>query len=128
MTKRLTIEEMHSLAESRGGKCLSTVYVGSQSKLEWECAHGHSWSATPSNIKNHGTWCRICTKITIEDMQALAEEQGGKCISTEYVNSETHLEWKCSNDDHPSWLATPHSVKNKGSWCKKCAYENRYPA
>ena len=39
-------------------------------------------------------------KFTIKDMQGIAEARGGKCLSTEYVNSNTHLEWECSEGHH----------------------------
>ncbi len=57
--KKLTIEEMRSIAEERGGKCLSNFYVNSQTKLLWECLKGHQWEATPNGIKS-GTWCPYC--------------------------------------------------------------------
>jgi hypothetical protein len=44
-------------------------------------------------------------KFTIKDMQGIAEARGGKCLSTEYVNSNTHLEWECSEGHH--WETTP---------------------
>jgi hypothetical protein len=58
--KRGTIEEMKGIAEGRGGRCLSDTYVNSKTKLEWECAKGHRWTAIPSNVKNRGSWCPIC--------------------------------------------------------------------
>ena len=44
-------------------------------------------------------------KFTIKDTQGIAEARGGKCLSTEYVNSNTHLEWECSEGHH--WETTP---------------------
>ena len=62
MSRRLTIEEMQALAAKKGGKCLSTQYINSKIKLKWQCAEGHIWEATPSSIKNGGTWCTECNK------------------------------------------------------------------
>jgi hypothetical protein len=126
-SKKLTIEEMQKIAKDRGGKCLSTEYVNSHTKLEWECAEEHIWFATPSSIKNRGSWCEICSnkfaseskKLTIEEMQKIAEERGGKCLSTEYVNSHTKLEWECA-EEH-TWFAKPCSIKNSHRWCPHCA-------
>ena len=56
---KLTIEEMRMLASVKGGKCLSNDYVNLKTKLIWECSKGHTWEATPANIKK-GSWCRIC--------------------------------------------------------------------
>jgi len=50
------------IAESKGGKCLSDVYVNSGEKLLFECQNKHQWKAIPDNIKNKGTWCPICRR------------------------------------------------------------------
>jgi hypothetical protein len=71
-----TIEMMRDLAEGRGGKCLSEEYNGNKTNLEWQCAFKHKkWSATPGNVKNHGSWCPEC-KINVgeELVRATLEE------------------------------------------------------
>ena len=120
--KKLTIEKMQEIAESRGGKCLSKEYVNVNTPLMWECKEGHTWPAAPSSVKNLKTWCPTCdgqTKLTIEEMQKLAESRGGNCLSKEYVNSKTDLKWKCANGH--TFKATPSNVKNHNSWCSKCS-------
>lgn len=57
--RKLTIEEMRSIAVSRGGKCLSKKYVNSQTKLKWRCSKGHVWEAIPASVRQ-GRWCRRC--------------------------------------------------------------------
>jgi hypothetical protein len=57
--KYLTLDEMKSIAESRGGKCLSDKYFDSVTKLKWQCKEGHVWDAQPSAIKA-GSWCPKC--------------------------------------------------------------------
>ena len=57
-------------------------------------------------------------KLTIELMQQIARDRGGKCLSKEYINARTHLEWMCAEGHR--WKATPDSVKNKSAWCEKC--------
>jgi hypothetical protein len=63
--RRLGIEEMRALAKNRGGKCLSTIYVNSQTKIRWRCKKGHEWEAAPSNIKHNGTWCPECHRASV---------------------------------------------------------------
>ena len=58
-TTKLTIEEMQKIARSRGGECLSQLYVNTDTNLKWKCKEGHEWQATPDNIK-HGKWCPVC--------------------------------------------------------------------
>ena len=43
MAREIAIERMRELAAAKGGKCLSDVYVNSASKLQWQCARGHTW-------------------------------------------------------------------------------------
>lgn len=54
-----TIAEMHSLALSRGGRCLSEAYVNTGIPLLWECRKGHRWWARPHNVAR-GSWCGAC--------------------------------------------------------------------
>jgi len=120
--KRLTIEEMHDIANSRGGKCLSTEYINSGDKLEWQCDKGHTWKATPNSVKR-GNWCIFCTglaRLTIEEMQDIATSKVGKCLSTEYINIGTKLKWQCSKGHE--WYMAPGNVKNQGQWCPHCAH------
>ena len=122
---KLTIEEMQKIAKSRGGKCLSKKYVNNYNKLKWQCADGHIWKATSNNVKR-GRWCSLCAarkmKLTIEEMQEIAESRGGKCISKKYVNNHTELKWQCA-EGH-IWEAKPYNVK-RGTWCPKCSHKNK---
>lgn len=89
--------------------------------IKFECRKGHKWEVVTH--KSLSTWCPECNgskvqRNTIELMQDIAKERGGKCLSKNYVNSETKLRWECS-EGH-KWESTPHSVKTKKSWCPKC--------
>jgi hypothetical protein len=57
---RLTIQDMHRLAEARGGRCLSDTYVNNNTPLLWECKEGHRWKAQANNIGT-GKWCPTCS-------------------------------------------------------------------
>jgi len=117
---KATIKEMQELAQRRGGICLSKEYVNDSTKLEWQCKENHIWKTAPSNIKqNH--WCPYCAgvvKLTIQEMEEIAESRGGKCLSSNYINYSTNLTWQC--DKEHEWDATPKK-KKKGTWCPICA-------
>ena len=118
--KKLTIKDMQLLAKSFGGICLSSKYVNMHSKLRWRCEKDHEWEAEPNALRG-GHWCPMCAgnkKLTIEDMQKLALQHGGVCLSKIYINARTKLKWKCSKGHQ--WEATPDVVKNRGSWCMEC--------
>ena len=127
--KKSTIEDMHKLAEKNRGKCLSNVYVNSQTKLLWECMEGHQWYAQPNNIKQ-GTWCPTCRKNenarkqrkSIDDMIELANTRNGECLSKEYINAHTKLLWRCVEGHE--WEAKPNSIQ-QGKWCPICARRNK---
>jgi len=119
----LTIDEMREIAKSRGGICLSKKYVNAKTKLKWKCELGHEWMARPDEVKNGGTWCPKCggtQKFTIELMREIAKSKGGKCLSDTYVNSDTKLEWECSNGH--TWWGIPNNVM-RSAWCRTCYLE-----
>ena len=119
MAKKHSIEYFINLAKAKNGKCLSKTYNHSHSKLKWQCDKGHQWEATPNNIKQ-GKWCPICAgnkKLSLKDLNELAEKRGGKCLSVEYINCSTKLEWECTEEHR--WFSVPSSVK-AGTWCPKC--------
>lgn len=122
--RKLTLADMHNIAESRGGKCFSGQYLGAHIKLLWECDKGHQWNAPPASIKR-GSWCPVCghkkaaanKKLTIEEMNQLAMKRGGKCLSAEYLRALSKLAWECSEGHQ--WEETPAEVK-RGAWCPIC--------
>lgn len=115
-----TLAEMEELAKSRGGKVISREYKAVAIHLEWECSKGHRWLAKPNNVLN-GNWCPHCArnrKLDIEDMKTLAASKGGTCLSKDYINAKTKMDWMCSKGHR--WSAVPHAVKS-GHWCPFCA-------
>lgn len=58
----LDIEDMKEAALFRGGDCLSKSMTKGDlyTPLEWQCARGHKFSATPATILLGGHWCPDC--------------------------------------------------------------------
>jgi hypothetical protein len=122
--KRLTLREMRVLAARRGGKCVSDQYLNNHTKLRWRCAAGHEWEADPGRVKI-GAWCPYCAhvaRLSLNAMVAIAISRGGRCLSTEYINVETPLSWKCEAGHQ--WIGASASIK-RGSWCPSCAHSQR---
>ena len=121
MAVKRTIEDMQRLAASRGGFCLSQAYVRRRVHLEWQCAEGHRWRATPAAIIQR-TWCPFCARArmydTLETMQEIAAKRGGRCLSDTYSGTTSPLEWECAKGHR--WSAVPRSIK-RGRWCPECA-------
>jgi len=121
---RWTAADLQRLAGERGGQFLSLAYVGAKVPHQWQCDKEHTWYARPNNIIN-GTWCPYCAKnnrAQIEDMDAIARERNGKCLSRIYINAREKLLWSCENGHE--WKAVPHSIKS-GSWCPMCSPNSR---
>lgn len=116
---KITINDCISVAEKHGGKCNSTEYVNSNTKMDWECKIGHRWPAIFLHIKrNH--WCPYCAGrpiITVKDCALLAESHDGEFLSSEYVNAYGILSWKCHRGH--IFSSNYHNIK-QGHWCKEC--------
>ncbi len=126
MRKKYTIKDMQDFAAKRNGLCLSDEYVKAKIKLQWQCSSKHTWSATPDSVVRGGSWCPYCAwegknrKYTIEYMKKLAAKKGGNCLSTEFINVDKKLKWKCA-DGH-IWETAPNSMIHRGTWCPNCRY------
>jgi nucleoside-diphosphate-sugar epimerase len=60
----LNLEDIKGAAEFRGGECLSTSMVTGDwsTKLNWKCAFGHEFEASPRLILEGGHWCPECER------------------------------------------------------------------
>jgi len=118
------LDVLRNLAKMKDGECLSDTYINNSTKLKWKCKEGHIWETKSGNIK-FGKWCPKCsyeyrgslTRGNIAEMQKIAENRGGKCLSEKFVNVDTKLRWQCK-EGH-IWEAVPSSIK-RGSWCPEC--------
>lgn len=61
-------------------------------------------------------------KLTLAQMQALAAERGGACLSETYVNTRTPLRWRCAAGH--VWDAAPGHIRG-GQWCPHCATQRQ---
>jgi hypothetical protein len=128
--RHITIQEINNIAKERGGVCLTKVYTKGADVAQWRCSESHIWEAPFRNIIK-GYWCPHCAneikgnmrKLTIEDMHETAKLHGGKCLSKEYINSQSKLLWECGEGHQ--WLTKPNSVRN-GSWCPYCSGNKKF--
>ena len=119
MPKKITLEDCKKVAEENLGICLSNKYINSKTHMDWECKIKHKWSATFTQIKR-GSWCPTCVKKkSLEDCQKIANIKDGKCLSTEYNNVDTLMEWECKKSH--KWKNTFYHIKNRNQWCPHCS-------
>lgn len=93
------LAKLHQVAQSRGGKCLATTWLGSETKLPFVCAQEHKFTTIPSDIFG-GHWCLICSRkapIGLERVRAFAKSHQGECLSNAYKNTSSLLKFACKN-------------------------------
>ena len=124
--QKLTLEDCIVEAEKRGGKCLETEYINKRELIEWECANSHRFKLRLGAVRNNNRWCKKCfddkRRHTISVAQELATKRRGELLSTEYVNLETPMRWKCEKGH--VWETTLHKVKHQHTWCPNCLYKS----
>ncbi len=121
------LQNLQKFAKDRGGKCLSIEYVNCKTKMLWECEEGHQWEATADNITN-GSWCKKCVMnkrsvYSLEGLNQIAKNKGGKCISIEYENCKTKMLWEC--EERHQWEAAAKKIM-EGTWCPYCSKNRIY--
>jgi len=120
LSKYGMLQQLKEIAASRNGLLLSKHYRTARSHVRWRCAKGHEWKALPDAVKR-GSWCPVCSgtfPLTLARMRDYARGFGGKCISEKYVNSKSHIRWRCAEGHE--WEAKPDHVL-KGHWCPVCS-------
>ena len=120
-----TIAFIKSEFEKGGYVCLSKEYVNTRSKVDYICPEGHRGSITWSNWQQ-GRRCPICAgvkKHTIEFIKSEFEKEGWVCVSTEYINAHSNLNYICSEGHHGSiaW-----SDWKKGNRCPVCSGKKKH--
>ena len=92
--RKLTLDDCKEAAKNHRGKCLSTEYGNSHTKMKWQCEKGHEWPAKFYHIK-YGTWCPTCSHIKL-------------------VNLNSTFKTRC--EDGHVFQTTLKEVR-EGSWC-----------
>ncbi|GBB89271.1 hypothetical protein RclHR1_15970005 [Rhizophagus clarus] len=116
--KRLTLEEANQIASIKNGRCLSEKYLNGRQNLLWQCSIGHKWLASLERVKNKNSWCPECNRHSIETAKSLARTRNGDCLSSNYVNNKTPLQWKCENGH--IWTTNLNKIKDYHQWCPTC--------
>lgn len=90
--KKLTIEIANDIAKTRGGSCLSEIYINARIKLRWKCKQHHEWEM-PIFVVKKGGWCPVCSQsksesICREYMETLFGAKFVKCRPDWLRNNE----------------------------------------
>lgn len=78
----------------------------------------------PQGGRDH--WRKHKAKQQLKKLHKVAAQRGGKCLSTDYTDSKTPLEWECAEGHQ--WKGTAanilHGGGGRGTWCKRCWLNN----
>lgn len=112
---------LRKIAESKGGKLISNQYLGAKTKLEFEDSKKRRFFKTPDDVKGkQGYWSPYESGNVYNNpeyhfniLKEIAEKNGGKIISTEYINNKTKMEFE--NIFGRKFYCTPNQIK-RGVW------------
>ena len=119
-----TSRELAAIARRHGGTCLTTLYDHYNEHLRWRCAQGHEFLRTIADVRRE-RWCQPCLghiEWSLSEMQRLARERGGVCLSRRYENTEAAMRWRCA-EGHTWSTSAGHVIR--GTWCAKCRVTTR---
>ena len=115
-----TIDDLAAYAKEQSGQLLTPEYSGTRGVYTWECSKEHRWDASWGNVLK-GRWCPECSRgkdYWLAKMHEIAASRGGRCLSPNYSDSHTTLQWECRLGHR--WEANPNNISN-GKWCPQCA-------
>lgn len=138
---------LRKIAESKGGKLISTQYLGAKVKLEFEDSKQRGFFMTPDDVKGeNGRWSGYESgnvynnpEYHFNELKKIAESKGGKVISKNYVSAKTKMEFE--NIFGRKFFCTPNQIK-RGIWshfeviniseerCRQCIefiFEQEFP-
>lgn len=120
------LKKLNQYAAKRGGKIITAVYKDAHQALTWQCARGHEWNRTFTEVKRAG-WCPKCMlekerENYFNKLLSIAKKRGGTCLAKEYTGGDVKIKFKCA-DDH-IWITTPRKIYD-GNWCTRCYDEHR---
>lgn len=125
--QKLSLDDCYDEAKKHNGKCLETIYVNRRTHMLWECKKGHQFKLTMGSVRNSNRWCKKCfvdnQRHDISVSQDIAKKYGGECLSTEYINLETSMKWRCKEGHE--WTVNISNIKGSGSWCRMCHMRSR---
>jgi uncharacterized CHY-type Zn-finger protein len=122
-------KKAQAYAKKQNGQCLThpDTPIKKHTYLLWKCDNIEhpAWESTFHNIIELNTWCGRCAgkyteKEYLVKAYKMANEKGGQCLSTEYIDQRSPMIWKCDDESHPFWHASYDDILNKNNWCGKC--------
>lgn len=111
-----------------------THTASSNKKIEWQCGHGHVWTAPVSRLTGQGSRCPYCSgRLPIvgeNDLgtthSELADQLVDQSLRTKLqAKTPRKVEWQCA-EGHV-WSASVYSRTQRSSGCPICANKTIIP-
>lgn len=119
---RKDISDIQLLAKQKGITLLSDEYLGTNTKLKWQCSRGHIWKASPRQIKN-STGCPKCIGkgLNIEDVKRYCLENNipVSVKSEKYNGLKSYILLEC-NEGHTFKMRLDKLKLHKQTPCPIC--------
>jgi len=122
--RRQSLKDVAEIFRQEGYRLQATEFRDSHQTLPVKCPRDHDWEVNLNNFKT-GTRCWACSSqapLDIVSVRHAVEERGFELISTEYINSYTHIDVKCPRGHIRPVLYT---LFQQGMGCGGCVDPSR---
>lgn len=115
----------------RGSRPFTELTIGEQSKTEWVCELGHSFSASPQRMARKDSVCTFCNHqkllVGFNDLRTQYPKIASEWAHTNEIESSQILarsnkkaDWVCSQCSY-SWKQMVANRTVRGAGCPKCS-------
>jgi hypothetical protein len=103
---KYTIQNLKQIANSKGGDCLSTEFLGYKKKYKWIDSKQREFEMSFDAVLS-GQWSphekveklsKYHTKYSVEYLSSFAKTRGGEFLSKEYTRLDARYEWRDRNN------------------------------
>ena len=122
------LSQFPEIAAEADGWDPTTITSGIDSKLNWKCPKGHSYSASVGSRTNQNTGCPVCANMLLlsgfNDLSTkfplIAEEAFGWNPALVLAGSKQKLNWKCSRGHTYLASVSRRTSPTTPTGCPKC--------
>jgi len=126
MSKKITFKEIKKIFEDNDCKLLETEYIGTTTKMRYECKCGNEECKISFNTFKSGCRCIECSgskKYTLEEVKKYFEDNNCKLLATEYKNAHTKMKYICTCGNEECKIS--FSKFKSGQRCSECVAKRR---
>jgi hypothetical protein len=104
-----TVQKLQEYAAKKGGKLLSTSYVGAKAEYEWQDAKGRPFTKSWISVRDYGTWSpfeakenqlKANIKYGLEYCTKWCTDIGWKFLSKQYTNDKALYEFENAEGEY----------------------------